>query len=143
MHNRVKEGRRRRLEEVDLGQTVRNLLGHREELEFYSTCNRAPEADFKQGQDIIHLFKGPSDHSAGEGTAGLCGHLGAGCGSVHTQTPFCTLTRQVLIQGKLGHVSRNSSHLFHTLKKAPRGVRVGRAGPCPSGCASGVCLDSA
>lgn len=133
----------RGLEEVGSGQTVRNLLGHGEELGFYSTCNRAPEADFKQGQDIIHLYKRPSDHSAEEGTAGLCGHLGARCGSVHTQTPFSTLTRQVLIQGKLGHVSWSSCHLFHTLKKAPRWVKVGRAGPCPSGCASGVCLDSA
>lgn len=126
-----KKGGGRGLEEVDLGQTVRNLLGHREELEFYSTCNRAPEAKFKQGQDIIHLYKGPSDHSAEEGTAGLCGNLGARCGSLHTQMPFCTLTRQVLIQGKLGHVSRSSCHLFHTLKKAPRGVRVGRAGLAP------------
>lgn len=138
-----KKGGGRGLEEVGSGQTVRNLLGHGEELGFYSTCNRAPEADFKQGQDIIHLYKRPSDHSAEEGTAGLCGHLGARCGSVHTQTPFSTLTRQVLIQGKLGHVSWSSCHLFHTLKKAPRWVKVGRAGPCPSGCASGVCLDSA
>ena len=62
---------------MDLGQTVRNLLGHRGELEFYSTCNRAPEAAFKQGQAIIHLYKRSSDHLAEEGTAGLCGHLGA------------------------------------------------------------------
>ena len=109
-----KKGGGRGLEEVGSGQTVRNLLGHGEELGFYSTCNRAPEADFKQGQDIIHLYKRPSDHSAEEGTAGLCGHLGARCGSVHTQTPFSTLTRQVLIQGKLGHVSWSSCHLCCT-----------------------------
>ena len=32
---------------MGLDQTVENLLGHHEEMEFYSTCDRAPEADFK------------------------------------------------------------------------------------------------
>lgn len=112
-----------------LGQTVRNLLGHGEELGFYSTCNRAPEADLSRAR-IIHLYKGPSDHSAEEGTAGLCGHLGAR--DLYTQTPFSTLTRQVLIQGKLGHVSWSSAATFSHPEKGPQGwVRVGRADPAP------------
>lgn len=53
---------------------------------------------------------------------------------VLTCKPFCTLTRQVLIQGKLGHVSWSSHQ--RPLKKAPSegegGVRL-----CPSAVAPG------
>lgn len=44
---------------MGLGQTVGNLLGHLGVGVFYSTCNRAPEADFRQGHNIIPFIKDP------------------------------------------------------------------------------------
>lgn len=118
-----KKGRRERTRRGKaLSQTVRNLLGHGgRELGFYSTCNRAPEADFKQGQDIIHPYKGPSDHSAEEGTAGCVGTCAV---DLYTRKHHIFHTYPAgSDSGKLGHVSLSSCHLFHTLKKAPRWVR--------------------
>lgn len=95
--------------------------GHHEESELYYTCDRTPQAGFKQGHNILQwtVRKGSLATYKGENPRAVSthGHQVSVC--PHTCISLCILTRQVLIQGKLGHVFWSSCQT-HPEKNVPR-----------------------